>query len=93
MSPQELVERYIRTDQRRDAKVAAMILRACPEFIGDEKIDSFLGRIGAGTIRQETVLAWTETARVNGSRPASRLTVWQRNALAAELEKFAEGLR
>jgi len=94
MSPRALIKRYLREDLRRDAKVAAVILRACPEFITDvrdERIGDFLGRVGAGTIRDDTVLGWLERAKVNGARPVSTLKPWMRYALADELDAFAKG--
>ena len=94
MTPHALIKRYLREDLRRDAKVAAVILRACPDFVTDvrdERIDEFLSRIGAGTIRDETVLGWLERAGVNGARPVSTLKPWMRYALADQLEAFAKG--
>lgn len=95
MSPQLLAERYVRSRLTQDAKVAAVILRACPEFIWndrpEETVDNYLRRLGCGTIRHEAVLAITETASVNGSRLISSLKVWQRHALADQLDAFAKG--
>ena len=95
MTAQVLVSNYLRRSLKQDAKVAAFILRACPEFVTDvrdERIADFLCRIGAGTIRDETVLGWLERSKVNGARPVSALSSWQRNSLALELQRFAEGL-
>lgn len=96
MSPETLVSSYLRRSLSQDAKVAAVILRTCPEFITDvrdERIGDFLGRIGAGTVRDETVLGWLERAKVNGARPVSTLGVRQRYWLAAELSRFAQELQ
>ena len=94
MTPQLLAERYVRKSLRESSKVAAMILRHCPEFVTakrpDETVDAFLNRIGYSTIEHETVLQITERARVNGSRPIATLTVWMRHALADELDRLAD---
>ena len=92
MSPQALINSYLKRSLKQDAKVAAVILRACPEFVGDEKVDTWLSRMGCGTIHPDAVLQLTEQAKVNGSRPVSRLKVWQRHALAQQLERFAQEL-
>ena len=92
MTPQALVSSYLKRSLKQDAKVAAVILRSVPEFVGHEKVDPWLSRIGAGTIRSSRVLAILEAAKVNGSRPVSSLKIWQRHALAAELDRFAEEL-
>jgi hypothetical protein len=93
VTPQTLAERYVRKSLRESSRVAALILRHCPEFISnerpDETVDRYLRRIGLGTIRHAAVVGITERARVNGSRRIADLLVWQRHALADELERFS----
>lgn len=91
MTTRELIDRYVHTDQRRDARVAAMILRADPDYAGDQEVGEWLRRIGASTIRKETVEGWLEQANVNPWRPVSKMKDHQRAAVAAELDKFAKG--
>lgn len=96
MSPELLATSYLRKSLCESAKVAAVILRHCPEFIThthpQETVDQYLRRIGHGTLHDETVIAVTELARVNGSRRIADLKVWQRHALADRLDGFAQGM-
>jgi hypothetical protein len=92
MSPQMIVSSYLRKRLRDDAKVAALILRAWPEFsstVGHYKVDVWLSRMGCGEISEDTVLAITEAVPVNGSRTLASMRPWQRDRLAAHLEALA----
>lgn len=98
MTPQVIVTSYLKRRLRDDARVAALILRAWPEFIVDrglggnpaETVESYLRRMGAGTIRHETVLRLE--GALNGSRLMSGLDVEERAGLATRLERFAREL-
>ena len=101
MTPTTLVERYLQTRLRQDAKVAALILRAWPDFkdrpargggkVGDKKVDDWLATMACGEVSDETVLALTESVPVNGSRTLRSMQPWQRDRLAAHLEALARG--
>ena len=94
MTPQTLVNAYLRRDLSQDARMAAIILRDLPQFVvdgrSDETVESYLCRIGAGTIRRETVLKLE--GELNGSRLISSLEGEERFTLAARLETFARRL-
>lgn len=94
MSPQILVDRYLEKRLREDARVAAFILRAWPEFserLGHRKVDAWLSQMACGEVSPETVLALTETVPVNGSRTLGSMQGWQKDRLAGHLDLIARG--
>lgn len=69
-----------------DARLAAMIILAEPERIGDEAVGDFLMRIKC--IERETVEQWLLAAGINPWRRGRKLTDDQRHRLARELTAF-----
>lgn len=91
--PRDVINGRILRDLRESALTAAGILTYTPDIAGDEKIGDWLRRLGHGTVREESVLAWLEAACVNPWRPVSKLGLRQRWSLAEQLRRFAKGLR
>lgn len=86
MSPTEIIRRELQRSMRDDARIAAMILLAEPERIGEERIGDFLLRIKC--IEFDTVYEWLERAGVNPWRAGNKLSTEQRRRLARELTDF-----
>jgi hypothetical protein len=76
---------------RSDARLAAMIILAAPERIGDEPVGEFLMRIHC--IDRDRVARWCQEADVHPWRPGNLLADEQRSRLVRILSAFSKGDR
>jgi hypothetical protein len=90
VSPTEIIRRQLPSLLRKgmcdDARLAAMIILAEPERIGEEAIGEFLMRIKC--IERDQVEQWLAAAGINPWRRGRKLTDDQRQRLARELTDF-----
>lgn len=86
MSPQ-LILRHTKIQYRAEGcRLAAMILLAEPESIGEKTVGAFVMEIPFMT--HEIAGPWLQAAAVNPWRPGSKLTGLQKDSLARSLTAF-----
>lgn len=90
MSPTEIIRQQLPSLLRKgmydDVRLAAMIILAEPDRIGDEAVGDFLMRIKC--IDRNIVEQWLAAASINPWRRGCKLTDDQRKRLARELTAF-----
>lgn len=87
MSPELVVVRRTKIQYRAEGcRLAAMILLAEPESIGEKPVGTFLLEIPFMT--EEIAGPWLAAAGVNPWRKGSKLTGLQKDALARQLTNF-----
>lgn len=78
----------MRRYRREGCRLAAMILLAEPERIGDEPIGDFLLRIEY--LKRDTASEWLRRVGVNPWRACSQLTNHQRRLIAGLLVQYSK---
>jgi len=86
MSPTVVVRQTKIKYRAEGCRLAAMIILAEPETIGEKAVGDFLLEVPFMT--REIVTPWLQSAGVNPWRPCNRLTGAQKDSLARSLTAF-----
>lgn len=87
--PSERIKRQMRAFRLEGAKLAAMILLAEPERIGEQTIGDFVMQIPY--LRREKALEFLRLADVHPWREATRVGPERRRRLAGILYRYSQG--
>lgn len=87
--PSERIKAQMRQFRLEGARLAAMILYAEPERIGDQAIGDFLLQVPY--LKREVAEEWLRRAGVNPWRSADKLKSWERRTLAEILVQYSKG--
>lgn len=89
MEPSARIRAQMRQFRLEGARLAAMILLAEPERIGDQAIGDFILQVPY--LKRDRAEEWLRRAGINPWRPANKLKSYERKMLAGILVQYSKG--